>query len=300
MKKMLALGLVILFIVSTGTGCSAKKGQAVNYKPPEPPGAYAHPEYLINVDQLKTSLNDPFLLIIDLRPRGLYIQEHIPGAISFNSRYITDYNRPGRIAPPSQFKLAAREFGISNRNKVVVYGASYEQTRLWFALYMYGHESVQMLDGGIDKWKAKGYPVAAGRERRNPAKYTPAIEKVPEVMAGTEEIMTAMGNTDKNVIVDARSAAEYKAGHIPGSINVEWETMINEDKTFKSANELKKIFSEKGITPDNKVIVYSNQCYRSSYLYFVLKQLLGHENVKNYDGFLLYWKKGHRPLQTNI
>lgn len=300
MKKMLALGLIILFIASLGTGCGVGKDQPVdNYKPPEPAGTYAHPEYLISVDDLKKSLNDPFLLIIDLRPRGLYTQEHIPGAISFNSRCLTDYNRPGRLAPPSQFKLALREYGISNRNKIVVYGATYEHARLWFALYMYGHGTVQMLDGGIDRWKARGYPVASGRSRKNPAKYTPTTDKIPEVMASTEEVVTAMGNADKSLIIDARSAAEYNAGHIPGSVNVEWDTLLNEDKTFKTANELSKIFAEKGITPDKQIIVYSNQCYRSSYVFFVLKQLLGCENVKNYDGFLLYWKN-HKPLQTGL
>ncbi|RJQ29813.1 MAG: sulfurtransferase [Peptococcaceae bacterium] len=299
MKKMLALGLVILFLVSMGAGCGAQKEQPTDYKPPEPSGTYAHPEYLISVDDVKKSINDPFLLIIDLRPRGIYVREHIPRAINFNSRLLTDYNRVGRMAPPSQFKLALREYGISNRYKIVVYGATYEHARLWFALYMYGHGTVQMLDGGIDKWKSKGYPVIAGRGRKQPAKYTPTTDRVPAVMATTEEVKTAMENTDQKVIIDARSAAEYKAGHIPGSVNVEWNTLLNEDKTFKNANELGKIFAEKGITPDKQIIVYSNQCYRSSYLYFVLKELLGCENTKNYDGFILYWKI-HKKLQTGL
>ncbi len=263
---------------------------------------YAHPDSLISAEQLRRLLGQPNLTIIDTRPRDIYEQGHIPGAICVNIKSLSDPNRRGRFTSPKLFSLTIREYGVNSTDHIVVYSDNYSHARLWFFLHMYGL-NVQMLDGGIDQWLAKGYETTQGRERRPYlGKFNLTKEQLKEnAIIETIDVAAALEKPEENIIIDARSPEEYSGrGHIPGAVNIPWEQLIEEDKTFKPADDLEKIFVQQNVTPDKRVIVYSDNATRASYIYFVLTQLLGYQNVKVYDGFYLYWASEKPLLKGNI
>ncbi len=301
-KSVLFLGLGIILFILMLTGCSrtgeiaeadidtaAEKTEVI--KP------YAHPESLISAEQLRASLGMPDLTVIDTRPRDIYEQGHIPGAICFNTKSLSDPNRRGRFTSPKLLSLTIREYGVNSADHIVVYSDNYSHARLWFFLNMYGLK-VQILDGGIDQWLANGYETAGGRERKPYlGKFNLSAEQLTErAIIETIDVAAALGKPEENVIIDARSAEEFSGrGHIPGAVNIPWDQLIKEDQTFKTVNDLEKIFAAQNITPDKRVIVYSNNASRASHVYFVLKELLGYADVKVYDGFYLYWAT-EKPL----
>lgn len=259
---------------------------------------YAHPESMVSAEQLRRMLGQPNLTVIDTRERRIYEQGHIPGAICFNPKSLSDPNRRGRFTSPKLLSLTIREYGVNSTDHIVVYSDDYSHARLWFFLNMYGLK-VQMLNGGLDQWLAKDYEIEGGRVRK------PYLGKFnldglqPEVRAiiETVNVAAALEKPEENAIIDARSLEEFSGrGHIPGAVNIPWELLINEDKTFKTVADLEKIFVDKNVTPDKQVIVYSDNASRASFVYFVLSKLLGYDNVKVYDGFLLYWAT-EKPLQ---
>ena len=300
-KNALFLGLGIILFLLIITGCSRTGGiveadvktaaEKVEVKP------YAHRESLISAEQLRMSLGMPNLTVIDTRSRDIYEQGHIPGAICFNTRALSDPNRRGRFTSPKLLSLTIREYGVNSTDQIVVYSDNYSHARLWLFLKMYGL-NVQMLDGGIDRWLANGYETADGRERRPYlGKFSLSAEQLTErAIIETIDVAAALEKPGENIIIDARSAEEFSGrGHIPGAVNISWEQFIEEDQTFKTVNDLEKIFIERNITPDKRVIVYSDNASRASYVYFVLKELLGYDDVKVYDGFFLYWAT-EKPL----
>lgn len=258
---------------------------------------YAHPESLISAEQLRRILSQPKLTVIDTRDRKIYEQGHIPGAICFNTKSLSDPNRRGRFTSPKLLSLTIREYGVNSTDRIVVYSDNYSHARLWFFLNMYGL-NVQMLDGGFDQWLAKDYEIEGGRVRKpylgkfNLTDVQPTVRAIIE----TVNVATALERPEENAIIDARSPEEFSGrGHIPGAVNIPWELLINEDKTFKTVTDIEKIFVDKNVTPDKQVIVYSDNASRASFVYFVLNKLLGYDNVKVYDGFYLYWAT-EKPL----
>lgn len=298
-KGAIIWGLVLILLTSLLFGCSknsdsnALRQSEVNLNTTP----YTHPEAIISAKQLYGIINQPNLTVIDTRPRDIYEQGHIPGAICFNVKALNDPNRRGKFTSPKLLSLTIREYGVSSTDHIVVYSDNYSHTALWFFLNMYGL-NVQILNGGLEQWQAQGYTLDTGRVRRSnlgvfnlsneQQKIYPLIE--------TESVANALQQPENTAVIDARSAEEYSGkGHIAGAINITWDQLINEDMTFKNASDLIKLFQDKGITPDKQVIVYSNNAYRASLIYFVLDRLLGYPNVKVYDGYYLYWSV-HKPL----
>lgn len=298
-KSTIIWGLILVLLTSLLFGCSknsdsnALSQSKINLNTTP----YTHPDALISAQQLYRIMNQPNLTIIDTRPRDIYEQGHIPGAICFNVKALNDPNRRGKFTSPKLLSLTIREYGVSSTDHIVVYSDNYNHAALWFFLNMYGL-NVQILNGGLEQWQAQGYALDTGRVRRGylgkfnlsneQQKIYPTIE--------TANVANALQQPDKVTVIDARSAEEYSGkGHIAGAINITWDQLINEDMTFKNASELTKLFHDKGITPDKQVIVYSNNAQRASFIYFVLDRLLGYPNVKVYDGFYLYWA-AHKPL----
>ena len=286
----LILSIVICLAVGAFNG-KIMSAQAAEDAPVTPSGS------LISAEQLNKILNQPDLTVIDARQRDIYAQGHIPGAIHFNIRYVADPNRRGKFISPKLFSLAMRESGVNATDRIVVYGDNYDQARLWFLLNLYGL-NVRMLNGGFAQWKAKGYEITAGREKRNIlGKFDIAGEQPKEpALIDTVGVAAAMNQPGKNVIIDARSAEEYgNKGHIRGAVNITWDQLVNRDMTFKSASDLKNIFSKAGVSPEKQVIIYSGNSARASFVYFALTKILGYNNVKIYDGFFVYWAI-QRPL----
>lgn len=296
-KKIIILGLILILLTSLLIGCNKDPDFSAASNVKEKVAPYAHPEAMISADQLNKILNQPNLTILDTRSRDIYVQGHIPGAICFNVKSLMDPNRRGRFTSPKLLSLTIREYGVNSSDHIVVYSDNYYHAALWFFLNMYGL-NVQMLDGGLEQWQAKGYEMNTGRVRRSNLGAFKLSEEQQKanVIIETDSVAYALQQPENNAVIDARSAEEYSGrGHIAGAINITWDHLINEDMTFKNASDLKKLFEDKGITPDQQVIIYSNNAHRASFIYFALDRLLGYPNVKIYDGFYLYWAL-HKPL----
>lgn len=290
--------LITVFILSLVIFMSigAFNGQEMNAQAAEK-APYTQSGSLISAEQLMKTLGQPNLTVIDTRPRNIYEQGHIPGAIHFNMRYVMDPNRRGKFNSPKLLGLAMRECGVNSTDHIVVYSDNYNHAHLWLILNMYGL-NVQMLNGNFEQWKANGYEITTGREKRTIlGEFNIAGEQPKkQTLIDTVDVATAMQQPKKNVIIDARSADEYSnKGHIAGAVNITWDQLVNKDMTLKKASDLKRIFVEKGVTPDKQVIIYCSDSARASFVYFALTESLGYTNVKIYDGFFIYWAI-QRPL----
>jgi thiosulfate/3-mercaptopyruvate sulfurtransferase len=269
---------------------------------------YANPQVLTDVEWVKQNLGKPGIAIIevDYDPKLAYEQGHIPGALLIDWR--KDVNKPDvrDIIDAGEFEKLMSRLGISNDTHVILYG-DYNN---WFATFafwvfeMYGHQKVQLLNGGRKKWIDSG-----GELTKEVPAVKPATYKVPKVNYENRvflEDLLKMKIADPNlVLVDVRSPAEYtgeitappeypnehaqRGGHIPGAVNIPWGQAIREDGTFKSAEELRQLYSSKGVVPDKRVVTYCRIGERASVTWFVLKHLLGYKDVKVYDGSWTEW-----------
>jgi thiosulfate/3-mercaptopyruvate sulfurtransferase len=269
---------------------------------------YANPQVLTDVEWVKQNLGKPGIAIIevDYDPKLAYEQGHIPGALLIDWR--KDMNRPDvrDIIDAGEFEKLMSRLGISNDTHVILYG-DYNN---WFATFafwvfeMYGHQKVQLLNGGRKKWIDSG-----GELTKEVPAVKPATYKVPKVNYENRvflEDLLKMKIADPNlVLVDVRSPAEYtgeitappeypnehaqRGGHIPGAVNIPWGQAIREDGTFKSVEELRQLYSSKGVVPDKRVVTYCRIGERASVTWFVLKHLLGYKDVKVYDGSWTEW-----------
>jgi thiosulfate/3-mercaptopyruvate sulfurtransferase len=254
---------------------------------------------LVSADWAEKNLDTPGVVFVEVdEDTTAYDGGHIAGAIKLDWR--KDLQDPVRrdAVNKSQFEALLSERGVSNDDLVVLYGGNNN----WFAAYaywyfkLYGHRDVKLLDGGRKKWELDARPLVADQVSRPATEYV-AQEPDLSIRAFRDEAVAAIGV--KN-LVDVRSPDEYagrllapahlpqeqsqRAGHIPTAVNVPWSKAANEDGTFKSDDDLRKIYGEAGLDDGLDTIAYCRIGERSSHTWFVLKELLGHQNVKNYDG----------------
>ena len=269
---------------------------------------YAHPEALVDVNWLANNLKNPSIRIVevDYDPRLAYEQGHIPGAVLIDWR--KDMNDPVQrdIIGPSDFEKLMSRLGIENDTTVILYG-DYNN---WFATFafwvfkMYNHKDVRILNGGRKKWIDTG-----GELTKEVPNYPPTSYKVEKIVLENriflDDLLKLKAANPSLVLVDVRSPAEYKGeitappeypeehaqrgGHIPGAVNIPWAQAVNDDGTFKPVEELRKLYESKGVTPDKEIITYCRIGERASHTWFVLKYLLGYDNVKVYDGSWTEW-----------
>ncbi|BBX29288.1 sulfurtransferase [Mycolicibacterium alvei] len=223
---------------------------------------------------------------------------HIPGAVKLDWR--DDLQDPVRrdFVDQQQFSKLLSDKGISNDDTVILYGGNNN----WFASYaywyfkLYGHADVKLLDGGRKRWQLDARPLVKDAVSRAATSYT-AQPLDNNIRAYRDEVIAAIGA--KN-LVDVRSPDEFsgkilapahlpqeqsqRPGHIPGAINVPWSKAANEDGTFKSDEDLAALYAAAGLDGEKETIAYCRIGERSSHTWFVLQELLGHQNVKNYDG----------------
>ena len=267
---------------------------------------YAHPEVLIDTRLLADRLNDPNLRIVEVNtsPDPYYKDAHIPGAVFWN--IFADLLLPDlsiNLDVTAMEKLLSRS-GITEEMTIVAYG-SYPGTGAWifWLLKLFGHQDIRVLNGGHQKWMAEGRPVTAELSNFTSTEYhAKPLNNNSRVFH--QEIQESINPQDR-VILDVRTIEEYRgeqflmkppvgterAGHIPGSVHLEHILTLNEDGTFKSFDELKTLYSNKGVTPDKEVFPYCAIGGRSGYIWFVLKYLLGYPKVRNYDGSWNEWSR---------
>ena len=264
------------------------------------PVVAAPSDFLVTTDWLEKNLNNPKLRLIEVSvDTGVYERGHIQGAVNF--KWHTDLVDPVKrdIASKENFEKLLRQAGVNNDSTIVIYGDSNNWFAAWGAWVfdIYGVKNVKLLDGGRKKWEAEKRPltpiatqVVAGNIKVSDANNNLRARLVDVVAVANKKSDTAL--------VDIRSNDEFtgkviapagiqelavRAGHIPGAVNVPWGQAVAEDGTFKSAEELKKVYGAVGIDGKKPIITYCRIGERSSHTWFALSKILGY-NVKNYDG----------------
>jgi thiosulfate/3-mercaptopyruvate sulfurtransferase len=264
---------------------------------------YAKP-VLVTTEWLAERLTDENVVVaeVDENP-DLYDEGHVSGAIKLHWR--DDLQDPVErdLVEKDAFEKLMSERGITNDTTLVLYG----DKNNWFAAYaywylkIYGHNDVRILDGGRQKWIDEGRELTTDVPSVKTATYS-ARDRDETIRARRDAVLTSLG---RDSLVDVRSPQEYagdliappgyeqegaqRAGHIPTAKSIPWAQAVRDDGTFKSADELRDLYAGKGVTPDRAVTAYCRIGERSAHTWFVLRELLGYEDVKNYDGSWTEW-----------
>ncbi|OZB88725.1 MAG: sulfurtransferase [Microbacterium sp. 14-71-5] len=276
---------------------------------------YAEPGRLVSTDWLAAHLGEPGLVVVESDEDVLlYETGHIPGAVKVD--WHTELNDPvvRDYVDGAGFSALLSRKGISRDDTVVIYG----DKNNWWAAYalwvfsLFGHEDVRLLDGGRDRWISEGREITTELPARAATAY-PVVERDDSVLrAYKDDVLAHLGNP----LIDVRSPEEYngsrtsapaypeegalRAGHIPTAQNVPWAKVDAEDGGFKPRTELEAIYLDgAGLKAGDDVVAYCRIGERSAHTWFVLKHLLGFENVRNYDGSWTEWGSAVRvPIVT--
>ena len=260
---------------------------------------------LVDTQWVEDHLGNPGIRIVEVDENpALYADAHIPGAVGFDWKKDLQEQVKRDVLAPDAFAELFGSNGISSEHTIVLYG----DRNNWFAAYTYwylkyyGHGNVRLMDGPREKWIAEGRPTttdaAAARARVFRARHGDDA-----IRAKRHEVLAALDNGTR--LVDVRSPQEYsgeliampgyeqegaqRAGHIPGAASVPWAQAVTEDGTFKSADDLRSLYEGKGVLNGEPIIAYCRIGERSAHTWFVLHELLGKGDVKNYDGSWTEW-----------
>jgi thiosulfate/3-mercaptopyruvate sulfurtransferase len=268
-------------------------------------GGYAKP-VLVTTDWLSGHLADEDLVVaeVDENP-DLYDEGHIPGAVKLHWKEDLQDPVERDVVDKSTFERLLGSRGVANDTTVVFYG----DKNNWFAAYaywylkIYGHRDVRILDGGRQKWIDEGRDLSTDVPSPEAKSYT-ASERDESIRTYRDDVRAALDDAGQ-ALVDVRSPAEYagdliappgyeqegaqRAGHIPTASSIPWASAVRDDGTFKAADELRELYAGKGITPDKEILAYCRIGERSAHTWFVLRELLGYEDVRNYDGSWTEW-----------
>ncbi|HEY3070001.1 MAG TPA: sulfurtransferase [Gaiellaceae bacterium] len=266
---------------------------------------YAKP-VLVTTEWLAEHLGDDAIVVaeVDENP-DLYDEGHISGSVKLHWR--DDLQDPVErdVVDRETFERLLGERGIGNDTTVVLYG----DKNNWFAAYaywylkVYGHGDVRILDGGRQKWIDEGRELTTDIPSPAPKTYK-AQERDESIRAYRDQVREWLGESSR-ALVDVRSPGEFsgdliappgyeqegaqRGGHIPTAASIPWASAVQDDGTFKTADQLRELYGGKGITPDKEVTAYCRIGERSAHTWFVLSELLGYERVRNYDGSWTEW-----------
>ena len=267
---------------------------------------YANPDVVVSTEWVADNLDNPNVRLVEVDvDTEAYGSGHIPGAVGWNWTTQLEAQVQRDIPSHEDWQELLSASGISNDTKIVLYG----DNNNWFATFaywlarMFGHEDAVLVNGGRRKWELEGRPLVTD---------VPAVAHTDYQAGSLDEGRRALYDDVRQhiqqagaALVDVRSPAEFtgeiiappglpetaqRAGRIPGATNVPWLSAVNEeDGTFKSADELREVYDGKGITADRDIVVYCRIGERSSHSWFVLSELLGYDQVRNYDGSWTEW-----------
>ena len=266
---------------------------------------YAKP-VLVTTKWLVDHLGDEAVVVAEVdEDPDLYDEGHIPGAVKLHWRDDLQDQVERDVVDRETFERLLGERGIGTSTTVVLYG----DKNNWFAAYaywylkVYGHRDVRILDGGRQKWIDEGRELSTEVPAPLAAEYT-AQERDESIRAYRDQVREWLGESGR-ALVDVRSPGEYagdliappgyeqegaqRGGHIPGAASIPWASAVRDDGTFKPADELRELYGGKGVTEDKEVTAYCRIGERSAHTWFVLRELLGFEKVRNYDGSWTEW-----------
>jgi thiosulfate/3-mercaptopyruvate sulfurtransferase len=262
-------------------------------------------DVLVETGWLADHLDDDSIRVLEVDENpALYREAHIPGAIGLHWQYDLQDQVRRDVLGPGEFSALLGSRGISSDHTIVVYG----DRNNWFAAYTYwylkyyGHEHVRLLNGPREKWMAEGRPTTVETPAHAPATFV-AQPADDAIRARRDEVFAALGGATR--FVDVRSPQEYsgeliamtgyeqegaqRGGHIPGAISIPWAQAVTTEGTFKSRADLEQLYTAKGALTGEPIIAYCRIGERSAHSWFVLRELLGHDDVKNYDGSWTEW-----------
>ncbi len=267
-------------------------------------GDYAK-DVLVSTDWVAEHRDDDGIRVVEVDENpALYAEAHIPGAIGFDwKRDLQDQVRRDFLGPKEFGELMASR-GISNDHTIVLYG----DRNNWFAAYTYwyfnyyGHDDVKLMNGPREKWIEEGKETSSEVPSYGAGSFE-AKGPVDDIRAKRDEVDSALDSSTR--LVDVRSPQEFsgeliamagyeqegaqRSGHIPGAASVPWAQAVQEDGTFKTADDLRQLYTDKGVLDGEPIIAYCRIGERSAHTWFVLHELLGHDDVRNYDGSWTEW-----------
>ncbi|MGI8632353.1 MAG: sulfurtransferase [Solirubrobacterales bacterium] len=267
-------------------------------------GEYAK-DVLVSTDWVAEHLDDDAIRIVEVDENpALYREAHIPGAIGFDWQADLQHDVRRTFLDADAFAELMGSVGISNDHTVVLYG----DRNNWFAAYTYwyfkyyGHDKVKLVNGPREKWISEDRPTETGEPSYEPQTFE-VTEVRDELRAKRDRVLEELEGPTR--LVDVRSPAEFSGetlapagyegesamvpGHIPGAASVPWSQAVAEDGTFKPADELRELYEGKDVLADEPIIAYCRIGERSAHTWFVLHELLGHDDVRNYDGSWTEW-----------
>jgi len=268
---------------------------------------YSNPNVLVDTQWVEDHLNDSNVRIaeVDYDPKANYNLGHIPNSVLFDWK--RDINDPltRNILSRDDCLTLLQKAGINDSTTLILYG----DFNNWFAAFAfwvfeyYGMKNTKIMNGGRKKWLEEDRPISKEIPSFPMGNFKPTAPN-PALRAFLSQVRESL-ELDKTKRIDVRSPQEFtgeitapaeyptehaqRGGHIPGAVNIPWAKAVNDDGTFKSADELTKLYQTVGITPEKEIITYCRIGERSSHTWFVLKHLLGYPDVKNYDGSWTEW-----------
>lgn len=305
--KALLLGTLVL-----GLGWSAP-ARAV------PQGGYAHPENLIQPEELKSRLDskESDLRIIDFRHKAKYYLGHLPGAVQVWRPEIESREPPWRRVPASKAQLEKLlgRLGVGPNTTLVIYSDQCDHTHFWWHLASHGFplDRLKLLDGGFEAWKSRGYPAQLTSPLPKPATFKFPPEDRKFLSASLQEVKSAAPSPQESIILDVRTKEQYlgnltregaaRRGHIPGAAWVYWQEARVQDGPYKgflkSAAELRQLYAGQGLTPDRHIFIYGHTDPCATFTLTAL-YLAGYplEKLHVYAGSWIEWSKSGEPVEA--
>jgi thiosulfate/3-mercaptopyruvate sulfurtransferase len=260
---------------------------------------------IMTADEFINHFNHKKLKIIDASDKSTYEHSHIKGSVNlpFTELNQKQGNVEGLMETPEKMAKILGELGIRENDEIIIYddGTTKSSSRVYWLLKYLGASNVRLLHKQMNIWENAGFVLTNRCEKIKPKKFVPKVNN--NMLISLKEIEK---DIDKIVLIDARDVPEYlgtdtgekaySKGHFPNAISVEYKSLLNDNYSFKSVEEISKILENKGLTKDKNYVIYCRIGLRATVVYFAFTELLHYPNVKLYDGSYVEWNFEGKPL----